>query len=93
MAWNNNKTDGLIEAFLSLENKGEAKKFLRDLLTSDEIAEFGNRWLAAQMLHAGNSYTEIAAKTGLSSTTIARISKWYAPCSRIFQLWAEVPVE
>lgn len=23
----------------------------------------------------------------------ARISKWYAPCSRIFQLWAQVPVE
>ncbi len=23
----------------------------------------------------------------------ARISKWYAPCSRIFQLWTEVPVE
>ena len=23
----------------------------------------------------------------------ARISKWYAPCSRIFQLWQEVPVE
>jgi len=23
----------------------------------------------------------------------ARISKWYAPCSRIFELWAQVPVE
>jgi len=23
----------------------------------------------------------------------AKISKWYAPCSRIFQLWAQVPVE
>jgi len=23
----------------------------------------------------------------------ARISKWYAPCSRIFQLWTQVPVE
>jgi len=23
----------------------------------------------------------------------ARISKWYAPCSRIFQLWQKVPVE
>ncbi len=23
----------------------------------------------------------------------ARISKWYAPCSRIFQLWTNVPVE
>ena len=22
----------------------------------------------------------------------ARISKWYAPCSRIFQLWTQVPV-
>ncbi len=23
----------------------------------------------------------------------ARISKWYAPCSRIFQLWTKVPIE
>jgi putative sterol carrier protein len=23
----------------------------------------------------------------------ARISKWYAPCSRIFEIWANVPVE
>jgi len=23
----------------------------------------------------------------------ARISKWYAPCSRIFQLWTQVPIE
>lgn len=23
----------------------------------------------------------------------ARISKWYAPCSRVFELWARVPVE
>lgn len=23
----------------------------------------------------------------------AKISKWYAPCSRVFEIWAEVPVE
>lgn len=23
----------------------------------------------------------------------AKISKWYAPCSRVFELWAEVPIE
>ena len=23
----------------------------------------------------------------------AKISKWYAPCSRVFELWHEVPVE
>jgi hypothetical protein len=23
----------------------------------------------------------------------AKISKWYAPCSRVFELWQKVPVE
>ena len=23
----------------------------------------------------------------------AKISKWYAPCSRVFEIWAKVPVE
>ena len=73
---NNKKVDALFDAILALKNKTEAKKFLRDLLTEPEIEEFSHRWMAAQMLDAGNSYIEIAGKTGLSSTTIARISKW-----------------
>jgi TrpR-related protein YerC/YecD len=76
MAINSKKIDGLINVILALKNKGEAKKFLRDLLTEAELEEFGNRWMAAQMLDAGNSYVEIVKKTGLSSTTVARISKW-----------------
>ncbi len=72
----NQKTESLIKAVLALRNKAEAKKFLRDLLTQDEIAEFGNRWQAAQMLSDKISYTTIRGKTGLSSATIARISSW-----------------
>jgi TrpR-related protein YerC/YecD len=74
--WDNKKTDALIEAVLALRNKTEAKKFLRDLLTAEEIIEFGNRWEAAQMLSNKISYTAIRGKTGLSPRTIARISSW-----------------
>ena len=74
--WDNKKTDALVKAVLALKGKKEAKKFLRDLLTEDEILEFGNRWQAAQMLNKKQSYTTISGKTGLSSATIARISNW-----------------
>lgn len=76
MKWDNKKTESLTEAVLALRTKSEAKKFLRDLLTEDEIAEFGNRWQAAKMLSAKISYSAIRGKTGLSPRTIARISSW-----------------
>lgn len=74
--WDNRKTENLVKAVLALKNKKEAKRFLRDLLTTEELNEFGNRWLAAQMLSKKISYSIIRGYTGLSSTTIARISKW-----------------
>ncbi len=72
----NRKTSELIQAILALENIDEAKRFLRDLLTEGELVEFANRWQAAQMLDKNVSYTTIRGKTGLSSATVARISKW-----------------
>lgn len=74
--WNNRKTKDLIEILLALKSEKEAKMFLRDLLTEKEILEFGNRWKAAQMLSIKASYPEIQKETGLSTRTIARISKW-----------------
>ena len=68
--------DELFEAVVALENKREAKKFLRDLLTEQEIVEFSKRWKAARMLNDKISYTTIVRETRLSSTTVARISKW-----------------
>ena len=74
--WDNKTTENLFKAILALENITEAKRFFRDLLTEAELIEFSNRWKAAQMLDKNISYTTIRGKTGLSSTTIARISKW-----------------
>ncbi|PIR92797.1 hypothetical protein COT99_04190 [Candidatus Falkowbacteria bacterium CG10_big_fil_rev_8_21_14_0_10_43_10] len=68
--------NSLVEALLMFKNQAEMKKFLRDLLTEAEINEFARRWQAAQMLDQKVPYSKIVQKTGLSSTTVARISKW-----------------
>ena len=67
----------LYKAFLALETEEECKKFLRDLLTEAEIKDFTNRWKVVRMLDEKTSYEEIARQTNMSSTTIARISKWF----------------
>ena len=74
--WDTKTTQNLFCAVLKLKNEQEAKRFFRDLLTESELLEFGKRWQAAQMLSQRIPYSEIVKKTGLSSTTVARISKW-----------------
>jgi len=66
----------LAQAILKLETEEEYKKFFRDLLTEAELKEFENRWKVAQMLDKKVPYEEITKETGMSSTTVARISKW-----------------
>ncbi|MDE2025312.1 MAG: TrpR, YerC/YecD [Patescibacteria group bacterium] len=66
----------LFDALLSLENYDECRKFLRDLLTEAELKEFINRWKVARMLSKKVQYEKIENETGMSTTTIARISKW-----------------
>lgn len=74
--WDNKKTEELFKAILALRTVDEAKRFFRDLLTAKEIIEFANRWRVAQMLDKKVSYSQIEKETRMSSTTIARISKW-----------------
>ena len=74
--WKTKEKQQLVSAFISLKNKEEVECFLRDLMTEKEIEEFSNRLEAARLLTEKTSYIDISQKTGLSSTTIARISKW-----------------
>src|SRR3989344_3864115 len=76
MNWNTPRNAQLVRALLSLQAPEEARRFLRDLLTHDEIDEFAKRFQAAEMLSAQVPYSRIEKKTGLSSTTVARVSKW-----------------
>lgn len=72
----NREADALLSSILSLSDLSEARRFFRDLMTEDEIRMIVDRWQVARMLHAGRTYRQIAEDTGLSSRTIARISRW-----------------
>jgi len=72
----NNETSELYKAVLKLKTADEAKRFFRDLLTIEEITEMSKRWQAARLLNQGKPYREIAAKTGLSTTTVTRVANW-----------------
>jgi TrpR-related protein YerC/YecD len=74
--WINKESDSLFRAILALENIKETRNFFRDLLTEEEIFEFSRRWKVAQMLSNNIPYSKIEKETGMSSTTIARVSKW-----------------
>lgn len=74
--WTTKKNSQLINAILKLENPIEAENFFRDLMTMAEISEFANRLEAASLLSRDVQYNSIIESTGLSSATIARISKW-----------------
>lgn len=66
----------LFRVILSLSSEEDCENFLRDLLTEAELKEFSNRWKAARMLDEKVPYEKIEKETGMSTTTIARISKW-----------------
>ncbi len=71
-----NQTNSLYQAILELKTVEECRQFFRDLLTIEEITEFSKRWQAARLLNQDKPYRKIAAKTGLSTTTVARVAHW-----------------
>lgn len=68
---------GLYEAVTTLKTAEEARRFLADLCTPGEIRALTERWHVAQLLDETDlSYREIHAKTGVSTTTIARVARF-----------------
>ena len=74
--WKDENAQQLVEALLSIPDKLTMQNFLRDVMTEKEISEISARLEAARMLTDGRRYTDIVAKTKLSSRTVARISEW-----------------
>ena len=74
--WQKQGEKQLLRAIVALETKEEAARFLRDLMTKSEIEEFTNRFTAAEMLSRNKPYKAVEKATGLSSTTVARVSRW-----------------
>jgi TrpR-related protein YerC/YecD len=76
MKWKTPEEKRLIEAILMLSSVDDAKRFLRDLMTKQEIDEFSKRFKTAEMLSRKIPYVIIEKETGFSSTTVARVAKW-----------------
>ncbi len=74
--WNTKENRQLVEAFISIDDRSKMEAFIRDLMTEGEIIEFSKRLEAARLLSSDTQYLAITERTGLSSTTVARIAKW-----------------
>jgi TrpR-related protein YerC/YecD len=68
--------DDLAAAFLTLRNRDEAKRFLRDLCTLGELEALAHRWQIVRLLEDGLPYLEIAERVHTSTATVTRVAQW-----------------
>ena len=71
----NNLTEQLCEAILSLKDKREISIFLEDVCTISEYRALAQRFEVARLLDEGVKYEEIVARTGASTATISRVKR------------------
>ena len=72
-----NTQNALARALTSVDTAQLMEKFLTDLCTPAELRAMSERWHVAQLLDKGElSYRDINAKTGVSTTTIARVARF-----------------
>ncbi len=72
---NKKELDELYDALTKIETKEEAKAFLDDLLSKNELKSLSGRIHSAKMFLEGKTYVEVIAETEISSATLARVSK------------------
>ena len=67
--------DSFFEGVLALENQEECYAFFEDVCTVNELQAIAQRFAVARMLRAGETYLEIAERTGASTATISRVNR------------------
>ena len=73
--WQNEDTQTLFQALLSLNTEEECRLFLEDVCTVKEITDMAQRLKVARLLRAKISYAVINQETGVSTATISRVSR------------------
>jgi TrpR-related protein YerC/YecD len=67
--------DMLLKAFAAIDNPDDIYALLQDLCTVREIQDMSQRLVVAKLLSKGEHYSAIQEATGISATTISRVSK------------------
>lgn len=65
----------LYDAFSTLRNIDEIKKFIKDILTKAELRMLKRRWHIATLLLSGNDIRETASKSRTSTQTVSKVKK------------------
>jgi TrpR-related protein YerC/YecD len=68
--------DDLADAVLTLRDRDEARRFLRDLCTLPELEALTHRWQTVRLLEQGVPYVEIAERVPTSTATVTRVAQW-----------------
>jgi len=67
----------LAKALTTINSSKDMELFLVDLCTPAELRALSERWHVAQLLDEGSqSYRDINAQTGVSTTTIGRVARF-----------------
>ena len=73
--YQNEQTDLLIRALLTLQTPEDAYRFLEDVLTVQELKSITQRLEVAVLLREKVTYQDIAHQTGASTATISRVNR------------------
>ena len=75
MNYQNEATERLFQAILTLNTLEECKNFFEDACTIKEILDIAQRFEVARMLTEKKSYQQISQQTGVSTATISRVNR------------------
>lgn len=71
----NQETDDLFQAILSLTDEEDCYRFFEDICTIKELQAIAQRLQVAKLLREKRTYNEIEEQTQASTATISRINK------------------
>lgn len=66
----------LADTVLTLRDREEVQRFLRDLCTLPELEALAHRWQTVRLLEEGVPYLEIAERVPTSTATVTRVAQW-----------------
>ncbi len=64
----------LADTLLTMQSSDEIVYLLADMCSEPQLQTLAERWEIAKLIHMGFSYRMIVAKTGASTSTIARVA-------------------
>lgn len=65
----------LFELLAKTDNPEDIAKLFEDLCTKKEVENMAERLFAAELLIAGNTYTQVMSQVNISSATLSRVSQ------------------